>query len=121
MQIKQVRSLSAAAANVNGISFDGVNAQLPPMGGGHAWTVMLTGSAPTLHYQIQVQMIDGTWVPIAAMDGSSGVPGSDVTLAGSFPAAQGQAFTFPGPFINMRVSINTYTSGTLTADILVNF
>src|SRR5271167_375075 len=97
-QLKQIRSLSAAGSIQNGIFFDGVNAPLAPQGGGNAWTVVLTGSAPTLSYQIQVQMTDGTWVPISPSNGAAAGPGSTVVLAGAFAVASGQCFTFPGPF-----------------------
>jgi hypothetical protein len=121
VQIKAIRSLSAGGAVMNGNTFDGALNPLPPSGGGISWTVVLTGSAPTLSYQIQVQMTDGTWVPISPSNGMSTGPGSTVALAGTFTNANGQCFTFPGPFVNMRVAITAYTSGSLTADIIVNF
>lgn len=121
VQIKAIRSLAAAGAVTNGGSFDGAINALPPSGGGISWTVCLSGSSPNLTYQIQVQMTDGTWIPIAPNNGASNSVGSSVTLSGSFGTTAGQSFNFPGPFVNMRVAITAWTSGTLTADIIVNF
>jgi hypothetical protein len=94
-----VRSLSAAGAITTGAEFN-----LPTGTGGLQWTVVLAGSSPTLSYQIQIEMTDGTWAPLAA----------PVALTGTIPTA---VFTYSGPFADMRVVITAWTSGTLTADI----
>lgn len=116
--LRSIRSLSAAGAVTNGASFDGsTSAQMPPQGGGLQWNVLITGSAPTLSFQIQAQMTDGTWVPISTPYYSQN---PTITLTGALPAT-GQNYSFFGPFINMRVAITAWTSGTLTADISVQY
>lgn len=128
--IRQVRSLNAAAAVVNGASFDGSTAaQMPPQGGGIQWNVIVnatgfnTGTAIT--FQIQVKMIDGTWVPIAPGNGLSGSAGTSFAVSPTGitnGSTTGQAFSFFGPFSDMRVSVLTYTGpGAITADIYVSY
>jgi hypothetical protein len=109
--IRQVRSLNAVAATANGFSFtnppSGILPISPP-GGGVTWTILLSGSAPTLTVVIQAQMTDQTWVTISA----------PAAYAGTIPT---QYFSFFGPFIDVRVVVTAYTSGTITADEFVEF
>ena len=114
--LRQLRSLNAAASVTNGLSFDGSTAaQMPPQSGGFQWNVFITGSSPNLTFQIQAQMTDGTWVAISPPYYNQN---PSITLTGAIPAAS-QSYSFFGPFLNMRVVITAYTSGTLTADMAV--
>jgi hypothetical protein len=115
LTIRSIRSLSAAGAVTNGASFNGAtSAQMPPQGGGIQWNILITGSAPTLSFQIQAQMTDGTWVPIIPPYNTAGP--ATIVLSGSLPTT-GQLYSLFGPFLDVRVSITAWTSGTLTADI----
>lgn len=129
VQIKAIRSLNAAVATstVNGLTFDGVTNPLPPAGGGISWTIIITATAPssgTASIQIQSQMTDGTWVPMIPNPASTNNNTNVISLPTTgFANTTMQVFMFPGPFINLRVSITSAaaTGGTVTADIIVNF
>ena len=129
VQIKAIRSLSAAVgtSTVNGGFFDGAVNPLPPSGGGISWTVIVNATVPTtgtIGVQIQVQMTDGTWVPLIPNPASTNNNTNTINIpVTAIPNTTMQVFSFPGPFVNMRVSITSAsaTGGTVTADIIVNF
>ena len=97
----QAQSLNAAASVTNGNGFG-----FKPSGAITSVTIYLSGSAPTLSYQTQTyDPISQTWVPTAAAVALSGLPAA-------------QTITLTGPFIDVRVVITAYTSGTLTANMV---
>lgn len=97
-----VQSLNAAASVTNGVGFAG-----KILGSIQTATIYLSGTPTNLSYQVQaLDPITGSWVPLGAAVAITALPAN-------------QTLQFTGPYADLRVAITAYTSGNLTADIVV--